>query len=316
MIDKDFICSLEECDSLLQRSLFQVLVQDSLGHSTQKQGNFILQSLKDDFRKTMSNNLSPADRTCLQSFPSDIRTAWKLLGVPKTVTYACCPTCSSLYPPQDKDGVPMYPFTCSRKACPMQGGCDLLKLGSTPDRKSVGIPKCPFMMQDFDNFVARLLSRPGMEAAIQQCGECERDETVYDIIDADGVRTIKGPDGTPFLSGGRQNELHLLWCLSVDFFNPYHNKIAGKVASVGSIVLLCLLLPPDMRNKPENLCLVGIIPGLRKPSGDQIDHFLRPLVNVMKASWTHGTTYSTHDYPCGRLVRSVIALSVNDLPMA
>jgi len=85
---------------------------------------------------------------------------------------------------------------------------------------------------------------------------------------------------------------------------------------VGSIVLSCLLLPPDMRNKPENLCLVGIIPGLHEPSGDQIDHFLRPLVDVMKASWTHGTTYSTHDYPCGQLVRLAITLSVNDLPMA
>jgi len=171
-------------------------------------------------------------------------------------------------------------------------------------------------MQDFDDFIACLLSRPGMEAAIQRSGECMHDEYVQDIINADGVRAIKGPDGVPFLSGRWHNELRLLWCLSVDFFNPYHNKIAGKVASVGSIVLSCLLLPPDMRHKPENLYLVGIIPGPREPSGEEIDHFLRPLVDVMKASWTHGTTYSTHNYPHGRLVRSAIALSVNDLPMA
>ena len=313
VIDRDFVRSLEECNSLLQRSLFQVLVQDSLGHSTRKKNNFSLQSLKDDFRKTMGNNLSPADEICLRSFPSDVRTARKLLGVPKTMTYACCPTCSALYPPQDEDGVPMYPFTCISEPC---RGCDLLKLGSTPDGKSVGVPKRPFMMQDFDDFVARLLSRPGMEAAIQRSREHVHNETVHDIINADGIRTIKGPDGIPFLSGGQQNELRLLWCLSVDFFNPYHNKIAGKVASVGSIVLSCLMLPPDMRHKPENLCLVGIIPGPREPSGKEIDHFLRPLVNIMKASWTHGTTYSTHNYPHGRLVRSAIALSVNDLPMA
>ena len=143
----------------------------------------------------------------------------------------------------------MYLFTCTSEPCHIRGGCGLLKLGSTPDRKSIGVPKHPFMMQDFDNFVAHLLSRPGMEAAIEWSGECMRDgchETVHDIIDADAVRTIKGPDGIPFLSGGRQTELRLLWCLSVDFFNPYHNKIAGKVASVGSIVLSCILLPPDM----------------------------------------------------------------------
>ena len=171
-------------------------------------------------------------------------------------------------------------------------------------------------MQDFHDFVARLLSRPGVEAAIRQLGGCTPDEVVKDIITADGIGAIKGPDGVPFLSGGQRDELRLPWCLSVDFFNPYHNKIAGKVASVGSIVLSCLLLPPDMRHKPENLCLVGIIPGPREPSGEELDHFLRPLVEVMKDSWAQGAIYRTHDYPHGRHVRSVIGLSVNDLPMA
>ncbi len=110
------------------------------------------------------------------------------------------------------------------------------------------------------------------------------DETVEDIITADGIRAFKGPDGVPFLSSGQHSELCLLWCLSVDFFNPYHNKIAGKVASVGSIVLSCLLLPPDMRYKSENLCLVSIIPGPREPLGHEIDHFLCPLVEIMKES--------------------------------
>ncbi|KAH9009207.1 hypothetical protein EDB83DRAFT_2178868, partial [Lactarius deliciosus] len=107
--DKNFICSLEGCDSLLQRSLFQVLVQDSLDHSTRHSSNFRLKSLKDDFAKTMGNNLSLADQEFLRTFLTDIRVAWKMLGAPKTITYACCPACSSLYPPQDEDGVPTYP---------------------------------------------------------------------------------------------------------------------------------------------------------------------------------------------------------------
>jgi hypothetical protein len=68
-----------------------------------------------------------------------------------------------------------------------------------------------------------------------------------------------------------------------------------------------------MRHKPENLYLVGIIPGPREPPGEEIDHFLRPLVKVMKESWAHGKPYKTHDYPYGRLVRSAIALSVNEV---
>jgi len=57
-------------------------------------------------------------------------------------------------------------------------------------------------MQDFHDFVAHLLSRPGMEVTIRQSGEPMRDETVEDIITMDGIRAFKGPDGVPFLSGG------------------------------------------------------------------------------------------------------------------
>ena len=140
-----------------------------------------------------------------------------------------------------------------------------------------------------------------------------RDKAIEDIITADGVGAIKGSDGVPFFSGGRHNELRLLWCLSVDCPNPYHSKIAGKVASVGSVVLSCPLLPLDIRHKPESLYLLSIIPGPHKPE-EEADHFLCPLVEVMKESWAHDKQYKTHDYLYGRLVRSAIALSVNDLP--
>ncbi|KAI9439151.1 hypothetical protein H4582DRAFT_2075806 [Lactarius indigo] len=64
-LDKDFLRSLEGCNSLLQRSLFQVLVQDSLDHTTRSSSNFRLKSLKDDFAKTMGNDLSLADEEFL-----------------------------------------------------------------------------------------------------------------------------------------------------------------------------------------------------------------------------------------------------------
>ena len=255
--DEDFIRSLEGCGSLLQRNLFQVLVQDCLDHSTRHSSNFRLKSFKDDIEKTMGDNLLLADKAFIQSFPSDIRAARKMIGAPKIVTYACCPACSSLYPPKDNDGFPTYPYECISKPCQAQGGCDLLKLGSTPCRNGIDVPKHPFVMQDFHNFVGCLLSRPGVEAALQQSKEQVCNDVVEDILTANGVREIKGPDSLPFLSGGQPQELCLLWCLSVDFFNPYHNKIAGKVASVGSIILSCLLLPPDMQQKIENLCLLA-----------------------------------------------------------
>jgi hypothetical protein len=79
--------------------------------------------------------------------------------------------CSSLYPPKDENGDPTYPYECTSKPCHMHGGCNLLKLGSTPDRKGIGVPKHPFVMHDFHDFVSHLLSRPGVEIALQQSRE-------------------------------------------------------------------------------------------------------------------------------------------------
>jgi Transposase family tnp2 len=152
-------------------------------------------------------------------------------------------------------------------------------------------------MCDIDDFVTCLLSRPGTETAIQQSGERVRGDIVEDIMSADGVWAIKGPDGVPFLSGGQHNELCFLWALSMDFFNVHHNKIAGKTYPVGCILLSCIQLLPDMRKKTENLCLVSLIPGPHKPSMEEIDHFLQPLIETMKQSWECSAVYRTHNFP-------------------
>ncbi|KAI0258349.1 hypothetical protein BC834DRAFT_806497, partial [Gloeopeniophorella convolvens] len=65
------------------------------------------------------------------------------------------------------------------------------------------------------------------------------------------------------------------------------------------------------------LYLVGLIPGPREPAGVLLDNFLRPLVGVLQRSWATGARYpKTYTRPDGRLVRSALILSVNDLPMA
>ena len=167
MADEHFILSLQNSNSFLQRGLFQVLAQDCLDHLPWCSSNLQLKFLKDNYEKTMNNTSSPMEKAFLDSFPTDIRVAQKLLGILKTITYACCPICSSLYPPKDEDGVPTYPYECTSEPCRIRGRCNLLKLGSTPDRKGTGVPKRPFVMQDIHDSVVRLLSRLGIEIAIQ-----------------------------------------------------------------------------------------------------------------------------------------------------
>jgi hypothetical protein len=63
--------------------------------------------------------------------------------------------------------------------------------------------------------------------------------------------------------------------------------------------------------------LVGIIPGPKEPSLDEVNHFLEPLVRMLIPSWKHGTWFSsTHRNPEGWRERSAVALLVADMPAA
>ncbi|KIJ59125.1 hypothetical protein HYDPIDRAFT_65665, partial [Hydnomerulius pinastri MD-312] len=80
------------------------------------------------------------------------------------------------------------------------------------------------------------------------------------------------------------------------------------------IAMALLNLPPSLRYKAENLYLVSVIPGPREPSLDEVNHFLRPLIDFFLPAWKTSTWFTrTTDHPTGRLARSVIALAINDL---
>jgi hypothetical protein len=137
---------------------------------------------------------------------------------------------------------------------------------------------------------------------------------LWDIKDGVAIRDLKGPDGKLFLDGFKQSELHLVWSLSVDWFNPFHNKQAGKKASCGSIVMLLLNLPPSLHVKPENIYINAISP--KEPTIDHLNQYLVPLVNMMEHNYQHGPHFTkTHDSPSkGRRTHSMIAIEVFDLP--
>lgn len=129
---------------------------------------------------------------------------------------------------------------------------------------------------------------------------------------------MKGPEGaseTLFIDRG--DEGRYAFAMNVDFFATEGMRTRGPHTSCGIISLACLNLPVDIRYKPENMYLAGVIPGPSEPSKTELNHYIRPLVDDMSTSWTRGIRYTrTSNFPDGKLTRSAIVVAVCDLPAA
>jgi hypothetical protein len=268
---------------------------------------------------TLTNDAAMQRDQIADNFPIDLRTAMKAFPIQaQTITYAVCPLCCCTYKPQmSEDGVLVYPGRCSNQYPGEQGVCGVkLTKPGVHRGESIRIPIRPFVVQDMNSFVARMLSRPELEEALIRGMHCVKKEEMCDIKDGYILPAIVDKDQRQFMSYS-SGELRLAWNLSVDWFNPYQNKQAGKHASTACIVMSCLNLPPGLRHKPENLFLAGIFPGPKEPKIDQVNHMLRPLVDQLFQSWSYGTWFSQTSLSReGRLTRSALAGLVADLPAA
>ncbi|KAI0822495.1 hypothetical protein BC628DRAFT_1327003, partial [Trametes gibbosa] len=119
----------------------------------------------------------------------------------------------------------------------------------------------PFLDSNMAEWLARLLSRPGMEEVMDAQTERARGShkpVMLDIWDAPIFRELK-KSGQPFVVCP-PGEGRYVFGLSVDSFNPFQSKEAKQNVSVTGIYMVCLNLPPHLRYLPENVYLVGIIP--------------------------------------------------------
>jgi hypothetical protein len=251
-----------------------------------------------------------------KSVPIDARTVLHRLALePFYKTFVCCPECSTFY----QDGGPgSYPEFCSSMRASTQQPCGrpLLKSRNTRSR-SYDIPVRRFFYHNFMEWLGEMLCRPGMEDMMERSFAPSPDGVMGDIWDAPGLYRIPGPDGHPFIRKCADNEGRFLFSFNMDGFNPFQLKQAGRSASVMGLYMVCLNLPPEARFKSENMFLVGIIPGPNEPSKDEINHFLRPLVDDLLKSYSDGVYYTrTWKYPKGRKTRSALALIICDLPAA
>ncbi|KAG1736388.1 uncharacterized protein EDB91DRAFT_1083356 [Suillus paluster] len=127
-----------------------------------------------------------------------------------------------------------------KKKIPIPG---TLHLYEDEGRKSWA-PVRPYVVQDFNAFLASLLGRPGIEEAMDRGTMINEKYHLWDIKDGTVMQDILGPDRKPFMDGLKRRDLRLAWSLSTDWFNPHRNKTSGKKKSVGLIAMGLLNLPP------------------------------------------------------------------------
>jgi hypothetical protein len=268
-------------------------------------------------------NLSPRKQKLMSDFPVDSCSAmdqFHLKG--KGVIYAVCPNpkCHCTYKPIFKGNPPVarYPRFCSHKEFAKGRRCEeLLTKPQVILGSEAQAPIKSFVYSDFKDWVAGLTSQPGFEEQMDSAwkGATSPSDDMHDIFNGTFLQGFHGPDRKHFSLGG--GEGRYVFSLCVDFFNPYTNKQAGKKVSIGIISLVCLNLPPDLRYKPENMFLAGIIPGPQEPPLTATNHYLSPLINDFLDFWEPGVQFTrTHLHPAGRLVRCALAAVICDLPGA
>lgn len=253
---------------------------------------------------------------------SDIRSVMKALALRvESRRYICCPNCFNLYPADQVDERSI-PDTCGYRKTPAGPHCGT-KLTRT--RMLYGRERRCFIKEVYyyplKDWIADMIHRPGMEDILYQSQMCaggnsKAPEPMEDIFHGGVFRDFEDHRGLPFL-GRHGSELRLLFGLSVDAYNPLHNKQAGKKVSSTVISLICYNIPKDRRLLVENMHVLAIIPGPYEPSLSETNHLLNPVVDELGELWDPGVWYtSTPAYRYGRLVRGGLVPLIVDLKAA
>ena len=128
------------------------------------------------------------------------------------------------------------------------------------------------------------------------------------------VSLLQDVKGCPFFPGPTA-EGRLIFSLLIDSFNLFHNKTAKQTPSSTGIWLILLNLSPHKHYLPENIFLVGVIPGPYKPEMHQINHYLALVVKDLQESWDPGIFFSrTYHWQEDRTFWAMLVPLVADMP--
>jgi hypothetical protein len=253
--------------------------------------------------------------TC--SFPKSYHGLKKYLGLETDnfVKYVVCTRCNSVYNFEEchtKINGKTVSKNCLYAALPHHRQVHRRATCNEPLLKEVILkngqvrlyPKKVYCYNSVVGTLRRFLRRPdfALKCELWRKRDVPRN-FLADIFDGNVWKDWQYVEGQPFLASPN----NFAFMLNVDWFQPYEHSIY----SVGALYMVVMNLPRAERFKPENVLLVGLIPGPNEPKMN-INSFLKPLVGELKVLWKEGIRVD--DRKGNKIVRAALLCVACDIP--
>lgn len=162
-----------------------------------------------------------------------------------------------------------------------------------------------YVLNDIGRKLGDMFARPGFWNLIEHWRNKPVDSDMSDIYDAAVWQQFQTVNGQAFLN--EPGNVGLV--LNVDWYQPYENASY----SVGAMYLAILNLPLAVRYKPENVVVVGLMPGPKEPSMT-MNTFLKPIVDQLLLLWDTGLSVGVADINTFATIRAALMCTTCDIP--
>ena len=103
---------------------------------------------------------------------------------------------------------------------------------------------------------------------------------------------------------------HLSIMINVDQFQPFERTVYSCGAIYGAICNLSR----ELRFKPENLIILGIMPGPIEASLHQLNHYLAPIIDQLESFWKGVILDQTFEHLSRRKIKYAVIACYCDIP--
>ena len=226
------------------------------------------------------------------------------------VRYVVCRKCQNIFKfKQCGSAIHKCPYIAfpNHPQSRMRLPCDTLLLKSVglASGKIIQYPFMTYCYMGLEISLYNLLQRKDIYSLSEQWrNRVVLKDELRDVYDGKIWKDFINYEGVPFLS----QPLSFGLMINVDWFQPY--KYVQY--SVGVIYISLLNLPRHERNKPNNIILIGIIPGPHEPSCD-MNSYITPLVDELNLLW-HGKEMTVYGFSSKQIVRCALLSAACDLP--